>query len=63
MSLRYEQYSALLKSKEFLLDLLYPNKRPKTIKELKQRSLDCLRHFPPLDEQGKPILSNDSFMD
>ena len=55
MSTKEERYYALLKTKEFLQDLLDTKKRPKTIKELKERARICLRHFPFLDEKGKPL--------
>ena len=61
MSLRYEQHRALLMSRDFLLDLLQPSKRPKTVKEMKERARRCLRHFPPLKEDGEPLFSGDSF--
>jgi hypothetical protein len=61
MSLRYEQEASLLMTRELLLDLLNTSTRPKTVKELKERARRCLRHFPPLDKDGKPIFSTDSF--
>lgn len=59
MSLRYEQYRALLYTRQFLFDCLDPKKRPKTAKELKQRVSLCLHHFPPLMDNGEPIFSED----
>ena len=61
MSLRYEQHWALRKTRNLLHDLLDPVKRPKTAAALKQRALDCLRHFPPLMEDGTPMWSNDDW--
>ena len=61
MSLRFEQEASLLMTREFLLDLLTTNTRPKTVKELKARAKRCLRHYPPLDVDGNPIFSNDDF--
>jgi hypothetical protein len=61
MSLRYEQDNSLLITREFLLDLLNTKTRPKTVKELKERARRCLRHYPPLDKDGNPIFSNDTF--
>lgn len=63
MSLRYEQRAALLKSRELLIDLINPQKRPKTVKELKMRASAALRHFPVLDKRGEPYWSNDPFSD
>jgi hypothetical protein len=61
MSLRYEEYRALRKSRDFLRDMLNPKRRPKTIGELKRRASEALRHFPFLDEQGRPMFSDDNF--
>jgi hypothetical protein len=44
-----------------LADLLHPSTRPKTVKELRGRASACLRHFPLLEESGKPIFSQDEF--
>lgn len=48
-------------TRDFLLDLLRPNTRPKTVKGLKERAQRCLRHYPPLDKDGSPIFSSDGF--
>ena len=61
MSLRREQYWALKKTRQFLSDMLFPQTRPKTIKELKQRVFSCTRHFPSLDEHGRPYFSKDEW--
>lgn len=61
MSLRYEQYYSLHKTREFLRDLLRSSTRPKTGKELKDRAYSCLRHFPFLKENGEPMFSRDDF--
>jgi len=61
MSLRYEQYWSLRRTRQFLADLLHPSTRPKTVKELRTRASACLRHFPFLEESGKPIFSQDEF--
>ena len=61
MSLRYEQYRALRRTREFLRDLLHPSTRPKTVKDLRGRASACLRHFPFLEESGKPMFSQDEF--
>ena len=60
MSLKYEQYRALLRTREFLRDLLLPT-RPKKAKEIKARAYSCLRHFPFLKENGEPMWSQDNF--
>ncbi len=57
MSLKNEQYRALLKTKEFLRDLMDSKKRPKRVSEINARAYGCLRHFPPLDKDGKPLFS------
>ena len=61
MSLKFEQRRALLKARDLLRDLLNPQKRPKTVKELRQRVSSAVRHFPPLDERGEPLWSQDEF--
>ena len=60
MSLLHEQRRALLRTREFLRDLLLPT-RPKKAKDLKMRAYACLRHFPFLKEDGEPMWSQDSF--
>ena len=61
MSLRYEQYNALMRTQEFLRNLLTVEDYPKTKKEMRQRASSCLRHFPFLHENGQPMWSLDSF--
>lgn len=60
MSIKVEQFRSLKITKEFLRDLVDPKERPKNVKEMKERVFGCLRHFPPLDENGKPRFSADS---
>ena len=62
MSLRYEQYRALQRSRDLLCDLLEPSRRPKTVKELRLRALSALRHFPFLRASGEPMWSQDDFL-
>ncbi len=59
MSIRREQYRALLYTRKLLTDSLTKNTRPKSVKELKQRASQCLRHFPPLRDNGEPLFSDD----
>jgi hypothetical protein len=61
VSLRYEQYTALRRTRQFLRDLLHPSTRPKTVKDLRARASACLRHYPFLEESGKPMFSQDEF--
>jgi hypothetical protein len=61
MSLAYEQYRSLATTRDLLYDLLSPKQRPKTIKELKRRVHQALRHYPPLRENGEPMFSQDNF--
>jgi hypothetical protein len=61
VSLRREQYNALKKAQGFLRDLLSTETRPKKVSELRDRAYSCLRHFPFLDDDGKPIFSEDDF--
>jgi hypothetical protein len=59
MSLRYEQYRSLKYTKEFMYDLLDPKKRPRSVKELRERVFRCTRHYPALRDDGAPIFSLD----
>ena len=61
MSLRYEQYNSLKRTREFLRSLLSTETRPKTVKELREKAYRCLKHFPPLHESGQPHWSQDEF--
>lgn len=61
MSLRAEQQYSLFKTQKFLRDLMHHSTRPKTVKEMRDRAYSCLKHFPFLDERGKPIWSRDGF--
>lgn len=61
MSLRYEQYAALKRTREFLRDLFTVDKYPKTKKEMRERAYRCLKHYPFLHESGQPIWSKDPF--
>ena len=61
MSLRSEQYRALRKTRDFLYDLCDPRKRPKSVAEMRQRVRSCTKHFPHLDDDGKPEFSKDGF--
>lgn len=57
MSLLHEQRRALLYTRSLLFDLLNHHARPKTVREMKDRASRCLRHFPALERDGKPIWS------
>ena len=59
MSLRYEQYRSLKQTREFLHELITGPRMPTMIQREKAR--DCARHFPPLNEHGKPSWSQDDF--
>ena len=61
MSLRYEQYHSLWKTRKFLRDLLHHSTRPKKVSDIEDRAYSCLRHFPFLDAKGKPMFSEDDF--
>jgi hypothetical protein len=61
MSLRYEQYNSLKRTRDFLRDLMDAKARPKTVRETRERAYRCLRHFPFLYENGKPMFSRDPF--
>lgn len=63
MSLKHEQHRSLLLTREFLFDLLFTDTRPKTVGEIKKRANQCLKHFPPLREDGEPMFSKDGQTD
>lgn len=60
MSLRYEQYWSLKKTHTFLREILAMRGRI-SLPELRRRALSCLRHYPPLREDGRPFWSKDEF--
>lgn len=62
MSLKYEQCTALLRTSEFLRELI-AGKVPKTKAEIRERAYRCLRHFPMLNDHGLPRFSNDEWTD
>lgn len=62
MSLRYEQYRSLQLTRQFLRDLLWGEVRL-TKTETKRRASQCLRHYPFLNDVGRPMFSQDSFTD
>ena len=59
MSLRYEQYRALMTTRNFLRDLLTVEKYPKSKGEMRRRVHSCLRHYPYLYPTGQPMWSKD----
>jgi|694.fasta_scaffold06436_19 hypothetical protein len=61
MSLRFEQYNSLKKTRKFLQDLLHHSTRPKKVSDISKQASSCLRHFPFLKENGEPMFSNDNF--
>jgi hypothetical protein len=61
MSLRYEQYNSLKRTREFLRSLLAHSTRPKTIQGIQEGAYRCLRHFPTLYKSGQPAWSCDEF--
>ena len=46
MTLPDERYRAVIKTKEFLQDLLDPKKTPRIPKDIRQTARWCLRHYP-----------------
>jgi hypothetical protein len=61
MSLRYEQYSSLSRTKKFLIDVSLMQTKSKKLEKLKKEASRCLKHFPTLSNTGIPIWSNDNF--
>jgi len=46
MTLPNERRMSILRTEDFLKDLLDPSKTPRVPKEIRQRASSCLRHFP-----------------
>lgn len=46
MTLPDERYYSLIKTRDFLRDLLDPKKTPRVPKEIRRRAGSCLRHYP-----------------
>lgn len=46
MTIPYERLQAVAKTEQFLLELIDPNKTPRIPKDIRQRALYCLRHYP-----------------
>lgn len=57
MSLLSEQQRALKYTNTLLFDLCDPKATPKVPRKIRQRASDCLRHFPHLNHDGKPLFS------
>lgn len=60
MSLRYEQHTALKRTRDFLRQII-AGEYPKTRAEMRRLASGCLRHFPPMNDHGKPMFSRDEF--
>lgn len=69
MSLKYEQYNSLKKTKNFLQSIALDTEKTRSKKaqeiktKLKKEAFSCLRHFPFLTGLGQPIFSNDDFFE
>ncbi len=61
MSLRREQYFSLKLGRALLADLLDPRATPRVPRPVRDRASRALKHFPALDDNGKPIFSRDQF--
>lgn len=61
MSLRYEQYRALQITRDFLRGLIDPRKTKRIPSEIRKRAYRCLRHYPFLNDVGRPMFSHDTF--
>ena len=59
MSLRYEQYSSMRRTRSFLCALLDPRQTPRVPRAVRKEASDCLHHFPFLYENGEPMWSKD----
>jgi hypothetical protein len=59
VSLRNEQYRSIKRTRQFLSDILL--RKLKTPKEIREAASCCIKHFPFLDEHGRPYYSQDPF--
>lgn len=46
MTLPYERKNAVMRTAEFLKDLMDPKKTPRVPKEIRKKAYSCLRHYP-----------------
>lgn len=46
MTLPYERKNAVLRTEQFLKDLMDPKKTPRVPKEIRKQAYRCLRHYP-----------------
>lgn len=46
MTLPDERYAAVLRTRQFLLDLCNPQKTPRIPKDIRKQAVWCLRHYP-----------------
>ena len=61
MSLRSEQYNAMIRTREFLRDLMDPAITKRVPKEIRERAYRCIRHYPHCDSNGIPRFSIDPY--
>lgn len=57
MSLKNEQYNSLKMTHEFLMKILLIKSKNLRLSDMKEEASRCLRHYPFLDQNGKPIFS------
>lgn len=50
MTLPDEWFISMRKNRDFLFDLLNPEKTPKVPREIRKRASECLKHFPMVPE-------------
>ena len=50
MTLPDEWFISMRKNRDFLFDLLNPEKTPKVPREIRKRASECLKHFPMTPE-------------
>lgn len=53
MTLPDERYNAVIRTREFLYDLIDPKKTPKIPKSIRQQAVWCLRHYPNVYEMDE----------
>ena len=60
MSIRIEQYWALVNAQNLLCSLLDPKQTPGIPGKIRRQAHACLRHYPPFDINGVPLFSQDN---
>lgn len=52
MTVPVERTNAVMRTEEFLQDLIDPKKTPRVPRQIREQALQCLRHYPSKFEMG-----------